>query len=96
MTEWSVVLVIVTLIGIVGAVARPIIKLNTSITKLTVTLENTCGDVIGLSERHDRDMQKNSENHARLWQHNEIQDAQLKELEKIVFALEGKHNGNMD
>ena len=41
MTEWGVVLVLVTLAGLGGAIITPILKLNTSITTLIVTMENT-------------------------------------------------------
>jgi hypothetical protein len=34
MTEWSVILVIVTLVGLVSAIVTPLIKVNTSATKL--------------------------------------------------------------
>lgn len=39
MSEWSVVGVIVTLAGLLGAVAAPLAKLNGNITRLTVTIE---------------------------------------------------------
>ena len=40
MTEWGVVLVIISLIGLLSAVTAPIIKLNTAIVKLTVKLDD--------------------------------------------------------
>ena len=55
MSEWGVFGVIVALIGFAVSIVTPIIKLNTNITKLTVTLERMVKDV---------DIQKNSSHEA--------------------------------
>lgn len=59
MTEWGVVLVIVTLAGLGGAIITPILKLNTSITTLIVTMENT-------SESLKQLTQANTSSHKRM------------------------------
>ena len=40
MSEWGVVLVIVTLIGLVETIIKPILNLNTSIVRLTTQIED--------------------------------------------------------
>lgn len=60
MNEWTVVMVIVTLVGLGAAVIRPIICLNTSITRLTSIVNELEKSISGLSI-------KNSEVHGRIW-----------------------------
>ena len=40
MQEWTVVGVVVVLVGLIGSVSGPLIKLNSNITKLTVAVDN--------------------------------------------------------
>lgn len=83
MSEWGVFGVIVALIGFAVSIVTPIIKLNTNITKLTVTLERMVKDV---------DNQKNSshEAHKRLWAKNEEQDKRINDHEKRLSLVERK------
>lgn len=81
MTEWGVFLVIAALVGFLAAVLPPIIKLNTSITKLTVTMDMLNSDMRELTS-------KNSDSHSRLWAHNEKQDALIADHDKRIHSLE--------
>ena len=46
MTEWGVVGVIIALVGFAATFLAPALKLNASITKLTVTVEQAgCGEM---------------------------------------------------
>lgn len=83
MTEWEVYLVIVSLVGFAIAVGTPIIKLNTSITRLIDRLNN-------LDENMDELTVRNSKSHERIWKHNEEQDKLLNEHEKRITVLEEK------
>lgn len=83
MNEWGTVLVIVTLVGLVAAVARPVVSLTKSITTLTVVVE-------GLKEDMNDYRDRNSDSHDRLWRHEEKQDAQLGDHEKRLIKVEGK------
>jgi predicted PurR-regulated permease PerM len=59
MTEWTVVTVIIALTGLVLTVVRPVVNLNTSITRLT--------DAVGtLQENLEKLTAQNSECHERL------------------------------
>ena len=82
-TEWEVYLVIVSLVGFAIAVGTPIIKLNTSITRLIDRLNN-------LDESMDELTVKNSKSHERLWNHNEKQDELIKDHGKRIIVLEEK------
>lgn len=83
MTQWEVYLVIVSLVGFAIAVGTPIIKLNTSITRLIDRLNNLDEGVEELTAR-------NSRSHERLWKHNEEQDKKIEDHEKRIFSLEKK------
>ena len=81
--EWTVVTVLVALVGLLATVGAPIIKLNSNLTKLTVLLDTL---------KNDMEEQKKStkENHRRLWDHNEEQDGRIENHEKRITLLEQK------
>ncbi len=85
MNEWQVVGVIVALVGLVSAIVAPIIKLNTSITKLTVLLD-------GLKSNQDSYEQRNREAHKRIWEHNDEQDEMLHKHETDIQLLKDGRN----
>ena len=84
MTEWGVVLVLISLAGLIGAVVAPLIKLNTSITTLTVTMTSTADSLKELT-------QKNTESHRRI--HGEIdeQGEKIADHEVRITVLEGRN-----
>lgn len=76
MTEWQVVGVVVALIGLVTALVTPMLKLNTSITTLTVVVEKN-SQALERHEKHSR------EAHARL-------HARVDEVEEKVDGHEAR------
>lgn len=60
MSEWTVVTVIATLVGLCAAVIRPLISLNSTITRLTEIVKELESNISGLTD-------KNSQSHGRLW-----------------------------
>ncbi len=83
MTEWGVVGVVIALFGFAVSVVAPIIKLNTSITRLTVTLETVAREL--------NDQKKsNHESHKRIWEKNEEQDGKLADHEGRITRLEDR------
>lgn len=83
MSEWEVVGVIVVLVGLFFTVSTPVMKLITSITKLTSTVE-------ALQENVDSVTRRNTESHRRLWEHNEKQDNELRDHGARIDKLEGR------
>ena len=86
--EWQVFGVIVALGGFVVAVVTPILKLNTSITKLTVTMESMSKDLIN-------DREKSRDAHKNIWagieaveKKNTEQDLTLSNHEQRIKVLE--------
>lgn len=81
--EWQVVGVIVVLVGLAGSIIGPVIKLNSSITRLTVTMERLVKDVDVIKENsHDA--------HQRLWEKNDEQDKIINDHESRITSLEKK------
>ena len=83
MNEWNVVLVIISLVTIAFTIGTPIIKLNTSITKLITKLDALGKDFSDLEQR-------NHKSHERLWEKNEEQDKQLVDHENRIQRIEEK------
>lgn len=81
MTEWGVVGVIVALVGLFLTVGAPVMKLITSITKLTGAVDALQKDVEGLTV-------KNTEAHRRIWEHNDEQDEKLNDHETRIKLME--------
>lgn len=80
-TEWGVFLVIVALIGFATAIITPVLKLNTTITKLIAKI-----DVLG--KDFDEMELKNHRARERIWHHNEKQDAAIDNHEIRITSLE--------
>lgn len=84
MTEWQVFGVIVALVAFVTAIVGPLIKLNTSITRLTENIDRLVKD---LAEQKE----KSSESHRRIWAKNDEQDETLADHETRITILEKKN-----
>ena len=88
--EWTVVTVIVVLVGLFMTVGTPILKLNSNIVKLNANLEAQ-----GVQIKRNEDELKEQKLHAhdahqRIWEHNEEQDKQLADHERRIGYLEQK------
>lgn len=83
MSEWTVVTVIVTLVGLGAAVIRPLINLNSVITRLTEVVKALESDFSSLS-------QKNSEAHGRLWEKVEEHEDAINVHEVRLTLVESK------
>ena len=81
MTEWTVVGVIIALIGFIATIIKPFTDLTRSITKLTVVVD-------GLQQNLADQKSAAHESHQRLWDHNDKQDDQLNDHEQRLVRLE--------
>lgn len=66
--EWTVVTVIVSLVGLLIAVATPIIKLNSTITKLTTQMEHFMNGLDEFKKRYTSQLQEFKETHDDLYE----------------------------
>ena len=83
MTEWGVVIVIVTLFGLIAAIVKPIVNMTRAMTRLTVVMEQTEKSLNKLTT-------DNTESHRRIWNHNEEQDATINDHEVRIGILDHK------
>lgn len=83
MTEWGVVGVIVTLIGLMAAVATPMIKLNTTLTRLSTQMENFVNGLEAFKQRYASQIEIFRQEHEDI--HHELNDH-----EKRITVLEQK------
>lgn len=81
--EWTTVTVIISLVGLVAALANPLTRLTRSITTLTVVVDRLQSD---MEEQREHSRQS----HQRIWEHNEKQDARLENHEGRLRDLEQK------
>ena len=86
--EWTVVGVIVTLVGLAAAVGGPVLKLNASITKLTTLLQVIEQRLDTLEQGAKEQRTHAAESHRRIWAHNDEQDDRLEDHEKRITLLE--------
>lgn len=81
MTEWEVVGVIVVLVGLAAAVIKPVVSLNSNITRLT--------ELCGYLETNLNSLTaKNSQAHERLHRQVEEQESILQKHETRLAVLE--------
>lgn len=88
--EWTVVTVLVAVAGLFLSVGTPIIKLNSTITKLNVLLSQMQKRVDGIDGEMKDIRQKAKESHRRIWEHNSEQDETLNDHETRIRVLEQK------
>lgn len=87
MTQWDVVVVITALVGLGAAIVKPLIKLNTSITKLSTLLDGLAGDMRQLTE-------KNTKSHERIWDKLDEHEETVSDHETRITVLEKKDTHN--
>lgn len=81
--EWTVVTVIIAIVGLLATVVKPIISLTQSITRLTTVVEQ-------IDERLADQKEHSREAHQKLWDKNEQQDRRMDDHEKRLHDLDGK------
>lgn len=81
MNEWTVVTVVIALVGLFMTVGAPIIKQTKTMTKLDATMEQLSEKLMALESR-------NTDAHRRIWNKNEEQDQKLNDHEIRIVKLE--------
>ena len=81
--EWTVVTVIIAIVGLGIAIVKPVVSLTQSITKLTVLVDK-------LAEDMGEYVGKNRDSHARIWEKNKEQDDRLNDHDKRISVMEHK------
>lgn len=81
--EWTVVTVIVVLVGLIASVLKPLLSLNATITRLTESVNSLEKNIAGLTE-------KNGESHDRLWEKSCAMDDRLNNHETRIRIIESR------
>ena len=92
MNEWTVITVIIALVGLGVTIGGPLLKLNTAITTLTVALGDLRGDVNKNTTDAADHKKESHESHKRLWEHEGKQDKQIANHEARIGMIEKKEN----
>lgn len=79
------VTVIIALVGLGGALIRPITSLTSTITRLSTVVERLGTELKEMGE-------SNHKAHARIWAKNEEQDGRLDEHDRRLDCLENKRH----
>jgi len=83
LSEWTVITVLIAVVGLLVTVTAPVIKLMGTITRLSCSVEDLRGDIETLTS-------KNAQSHTRLWEHNKEQDLKISGHEGRIGTLEGR------
>lgn len=90
MNEWTVVTVLIALVGLFLTVGKPIISLNKNITKLDMSVERTNARLDKNERAIEKQQQAAHESHEKLWSHNSEQDSKIADHETRISVLEHK------
>ena len=86
--EWTVFEALAAIAALFLSIGVPVIRLNGSITKLTVMLERVEKDVAANREQLAAQRAAARASHEKLWRHNEEQDERLQRHETRIQFLE--------
>lgn len=88
MNEWTVVSVIIALVGLFFTVGKPIVTLNNTITLLRADIQQ-CSKEIEEQKKELQEQRKDAkDSHRRIWEHNDEQDGVLQDHETRIRLLE--------
>ena len=79
--EWTVVVVLIALVGLVISVLTPAIRLNTSVTKLSTLVDSLNGKLSAMESN-------NTDAHRRIWTELDGQKETLHQHETRITVLE--------
>ncbi len=86
--EWTVFEVLAAIAALFFSIGVPVMRLNASITKLTVMLERVERDVAANREQLAAQRAAARASHEKLWRHNDEQDERLGDHETRLRFLE--------
>lgn len=86
--EWTVVTVLVTIVGLGFTVGVPIINLNKNITMLNANIQRNNEELAEQKEALKEQKKDAHESHQKLWDKNDEQDKVLSDHETRIRILE--------
>lgn len=86
--EWTVVTVLVVIVGLVAAIAKPMVTFTRTFASVTATLTSSMEE---LKHSFDRFAEENKESHGRIYARMDLHEEKLGDHEKRISVLE--HDG---
>ena len=83
--EWTVVTALVVIVGLVVAIAKPIVTFTRTFTETTATLTASMDE---LKHSFDRFSAENKESHGRIYDRMDLHDEKLGDHERRIYVLE--------
>ena len=83
--EWTVVTVLIALVGLVAAVAKPLVTFSRT---FATTAAELTASMKGLERAFDRFVAENKESHGRIYDRLDDHGAQLEDHERRIGLLE--------
>ena len=83
MTEWTVVTVLIAIVGLIGTVASPMVKLTSCINKLSGQVETLLKNLDEFKERYQKNLDDQNVRHENLVE-------RVRSLEQSLAALNQK------
>lgn len=90
MNEWTVVSVIIALVGLFITIGKPIINLNSNIVLLTASVQQNNKELEDQKKELEKQRDNAHNSHRRLWDKNEEQDKIINDHETRIKVLEEK------
>lgn len=90
MNEWTVVSVLIALIGLFLTVGKPILKLNSNIVLLNANVAKNTDELKEQKKELSEQKKDAIRSHDELWEKNEKQDEVLQDHETRIQILEHK------
>lgn len=86
--EWTVVTALVVIVGLVAAIAKPMVTFTRTFASVTATLTSSMEE---LKHSFDRFSAENKESHGRIYSRMDLHEEKLGDHEKRISVLE--HDG---
>lgn len=81
--EWTVITVLIAIVGLIGTVATPMVKLTSCINKLSGQVETLLKNLDEFKERYQKNLDEQNTKHESL-------SSRIRDLEQSVAALAQK------
>ena len=88
--EWTVITVLVVVVGLISSIIKPLLTLNKTLVVLNITTTDLGTKVSSLDNQIKELTDNNSKGHARLWDQEAEQDKTINEHELRITELEKK------
>lgn len=90
--EWTVVTVLIAIVGLFATVGKPVVDLNKNLAALNAALDRLEEKMETQEKELEAQKKSAHDSHVKLWNHNDQQDKQLSDHERRIGILEHDHH----